>query len=482
MSSLPRSTPEAQGVASSALLALLAEAGESIRELHSIMLVRHGHVIAEGWWTPYASEHPHILFSLSKSFTSTAAGFAVSEGLLSLDDTVLPFFPEEAPENPSENLKAMRIRDLLAMATGNEEDTLGSLLQSEDWVKAFLSCPVQRVPGTHFVYNSGATYMVSAIVQKVTQQTVLDYLTPRLLKPLGITGATWENCPRGINAGGWGLSVKTEDIAKFGQIYLQYGVWEGEQLLPKGWTEEATRIHIANGDNPNSDWNQGYGFQFWRARHGAYRGDGAFGQYCVVMQEQDAVVAITAGVADMQGVLNLIWKHLLPAFQDSPLTDDAENSALLAERLSNLKMLLPVGEATAPRAAELSGRTYHFEENAGKIEAITFHFGDGGTHIEIQQGGNTYPFVCGVGGTWVFQSTLFGRPPHLPEALVAVAGAWSAEDNFTVKLCVYETPFCPILDFRFEGDSVFFDDRPNVAFGTTELPQIVGHYNKGESN
>ncbi len=480
MSSLPRSAPESQGIASSALIALIDEAKDTIRELHSIMLVRHGNVVAEGWWSPYAPQHPHVLFSLSKSFTSTAAGFAVAEGLLSLEDTVLSFFPEDAPENPNDNLKAMRVRDLLAMATGNEEDTLWTVTKSENWAKAFLSCPVQRTPGTHFVYNSGATYMVSAIVQKATGQTVLEYLTPRLLAPLGITGATWENCPRGINTGGWGLSVKTEDIAKFGQLYLQYGVWEGEQLLPKGWTEEATRTHIANGDNPESDWNQGYGFQFWRARHGAYRGDGAFGQYCIVMQEQDAVVAITAGVADMQGVLNLLWKHLLPAFQSVPLPPDDENSTLLAKRLSNLKILLPAGETTAPRAAELSGRTYRFGENDQKTEAITFHFNDDEARVEIQQDGKTHSLSCGVGGAWVSQSTLFGRFSKLPHP-VAVASAWSAEDSFTVKLCFYETPFCPILDFRFEGDSVFFDDRPNVAFGTAAPPQIIGRYAQGEN-
>lgn len=480
MSSLPRSAPESQGIASSALLDFVNEANETCHELHSVMIVRHGQVVAEGWWTPYAPQILHVLFSLSKSFTSTAAGFAVAEGLISLDDKVLSFFPEDAPQNPSDNLKAMRVRDLLAMATGNEEDTLGAVVAAENWAEAFLSCPVQRAPGTHFVYNSGATYMVSAIVQRASGQTVLDYLTPRLLAPLGITGATWDSCPRGINTGGWGLSVKTEDIAKFGLLYLQNGVWEGEQLLPKGWAEEATRSHIANGDNPESDWNQGYGFQFWRARHGAYRGDGAFGQYCVVMPEQDAVVAITAGLKDMQGVLNLLWKHLLPAFQAAALPPDPAGAAQLAERLASLKIRLPEGAKSSPRAAEVSGRTYHFDDNDQKTESITFHFTSGESRIELLRGGKSYPFVCGAGGEWTFQTTDFCRPLQSSETGAAATGAWAAENVFTAKLCAYETPFIPVWEFRFEGDVVFFDERPNVAFGATELPQLIGRYEKGE--
>ncbi|HET6386465.1 MAG TPA: serine hydrolase domain-containing protein, partial [Armatimonadota bacterium] len=321
---LTRRAPEALGIASSGVLAFLDAAAEHIRELHSFMLLRHGQVAAEGWWTPYGADVPHMLFSLSKSFTSTAAGMAIAEGLLSLDDPVVSFFPEDKPARVSENLAAMRVRHLLSMSTGHAEDTLGALSRTADsnWAALFLDRPVDYTPGTHFVYNSGATYMVSAIVQKLTGQRVIDYLRPRLFEPLGITDPKWEVCPRGINTGGWGLSVKTEDIARFGQLYLQKGIWEGRRLLPESWVDAATSKQVSNGDDPNNDWNQGYGYQFWRCRHGAYRGDGAFGQFCIVMPDQDAMIAITAGVADMGGVLNLVWNHLLPAFQSASLPED----------------------------------------------------------------------------------------------------------------------------------------------------------------
>ena len=179
--------------------------------------------------------------------------------------------------------------------------------------------------------------MLSAIVQKATGKTVLDYLKPRLFEPLGIEHPTWETSPQGISTGGYGLSIRTEDIAKFGQLYLQKGKWHGKQLVPAAWVEAATARQTSNGSNPKSDWDQGYGYQFWRCRHGAYRGDGAFGQYCIVMPEQDAVIAITSGVKDMQAVLNLVWDKLLPAMQairSPPMTRRARSSKPGSPRLT----------------------------------------------------------------------------------------------------------------------------------------------------
>ena len=325
---LPRGSPESQGVSSPDLLAFVEAADKDIDSLHSFMLVRHGHVVAEGWWTPYAAESPHMLFSLSKSFTSTAVGLAAADGKLSIDDPVLKFFPDEAPAEPSANLKAMRISDLLRMSTGQQGEPARKA--TEPWAKTFLAQPVPFKPGTHFLYNTSATYMASATVQKVTGQTVLDYLKPRLFDPLGIAKPTWEASPQGISAGGYGLSVRTEDIAKFGQLYLQKGKWNGKQLVPEAWVETATARQTSNGSNPKSDWDQGYGYQFWRCRHGAYRGDGAFGQYCIVLPEQDAVIAITSGVRDMQAVLNLVWDKLLPAMKLSALPADEEAAKKLA--------------------------------------------------------------------------------------------------------------------------------------------------------
>ena len=181
---LPRSAPEAQGVSSSAVLSFIEAAESDIDALHSFMLLRQGHVVAEGWWSPYHAESPHSLYSLSNSFTSTAVGLAISEGELSLEDEVLKFFPENAPSDPNNHLKAMRVHDLLRMSMGHQSEPPRTT--DEPWTKTFLAHPVPFKPGTHFLYNTSGTYMLSAVVQKATGQTVLDYLRPRLFEPLGI--------------------------------------------------------------------------------------------------------------------------------------------------------------------------------------------------------------------------------------------------------------------------------------------------------
>ena len=332
--SLPRSSPEAQGVASAEVRSFVEAVDQQVDTMHSFMLVRHGQVVAEGWWKPDSAEHPHVLYSLSKSFTSTAIGLAVAEGKLSIDDPVLKFFPDDAPAQPSDQLKAMRVRDLLTMSTGHQ--TEAKFTAEVPWVKSFLAQPVEHKPGTHFLYNSPGSYTLSAIVQKQTGQTVLDYLKPRLFEPLGIEGAEWSTSPQGISTGGWGLYLRTEDIAKFGQLYLQKGQWNGKQLLPAAWVEQATSRQVSNGSDPTKDWDQGYGFQFWRCRHGAFRGDGAFGQFCIVLPEQDAVVAITADTKDMQGELNVVWDKLLPAFHADPLPANPDEETKLKQKLASL--------------------------------------------------------------------------------------------------------------------------------------------------
>jgi CubicO group peptidase (beta-lactamase class C family) len=336
---LPRSTPEAEGITSAAILEFIEAADKEINTLHSFMLVRHGKVVAEAWWKPEAADKKHILWSLSKSFCATAAGFAVAEGKISLDDPVLKYFKNEAPAEPSANLKAMRIRDLLTMSGGHATEPKLDFTVGPS-VKGFLEHPVEHQPGTFFRYNTPSTYMVSAIITKATGQTVLDYLKPRLFEPLGIEDPEWTTSSEGYSLGGYGLFVRTEDIAKFGQLYLQKGKWNGQQLLSEAWVEEATRKHVDNSQAPSArtaDWQQGYGFQFWRCQHNAYRGDGRDGQICLVIPEHDVVIAITAKTGQMQAELDLVWKLLLPAFRAEPLPANEAELARLNQLAKNLE-------------------------------------------------------------------------------------------------------------------------------------------------
>ena len=334
---LPRSTPEAQGISSRAIRDFV-EAADKINTLHSFMLVRHGHVVAAGWWKPEAADKPHVLHSLSKSFNSTAVGLAIAEGKLSLDDPVLKFFPADAPAEPSENLRAMKVRDLLTMTCGH--DTEPKSAGGAPSVKQFLAHPVPHAPGTHFQYNTMGSYTLSAIVTKVTGETTLEFLKPRLFEPLGIEHPDWESSPEGYSLGGYGLKLCTEDIAKFGELYLQKGKWEGRRLIPEAWIEEATSKQVSNEEESHAkigvDWRQGYGFQFWRCTHNGFRGDGAAGQLCLVIPDKDAVIAITADTGNFQGEMNAVWDNLYPAFQGKALPEDPAERQKLAEVIANL--------------------------------------------------------------------------------------------------------------------------------------------------
>jgi CubicO group peptidase (beta-lactamase class C family) len=336
---LPRSTPEAQGVSSQAVLEFV-EALDKIDTMNSFMVVRHGQVIAEGWWKPEAADKPHVLNSVSKSFNATAVGMAIADGKLSLNDHVLKFFPNDAPADPSDNLKAMTVRDLLTMSGGHDAEP--KAIDGIPSVKQFLAAPVVHKPGTHFAYNGLGAYTLSAIVSKVTGQTVGEYLKPRLFEPLGIENDEWPSSPEGYSLGAHGLHLLTEDIAKFGQLYLQKGKWKGKQLIPAKWVKQASSKQVTNDQEEHAkigiDWQQGYGFQFWRCTHNAFRGDGAGGQFCVVMPDQDMVVAMTAGGANMQAELSAIWDNLLPACQRKALPDEAAGQEKVKQTVASLEV------------------------------------------------------------------------------------------------------------------------------------------------
>jgi CubicO group peptidase (beta-lactamase class C family) len=470
-----RSKPEAQDISPAAIADFIAAAEKTIPYLHSFMLLRHAKVVAEGWWYPWRPETPHMLFSLTKSFTSTAVGLTIAEGRLSVEDQVLSFFPADAPKKAGENLAAMRVKHLLSMSTGHDQDTTERVFRSRNPFKAFLSLPVEHVPGTHFVYNSAASYMLAAIVQKLTGQTLVEYLTPRFFEPLGIAGATWESHPNGVNFGGWGLNVKTEDIARFGQLYLQNGEWEGKQILPREWVETATRSQVSNGNDPQSDWAQGYGYQFWRCRHNIYRGDGAFGQFCIVMPDQEAVMAITAGVPDMQAVLNLIWDTLLPAMGEKQFALDKRATTVETKNLGQLFIAPPQGASTSSLRQDVSGRTYFFEPNYETLRNLRFEFGEDGCSLTYQLLGGgkrrgLHRLTIGY-GVWNEGVSYLGQ--LTPQSAVA-SGVWSSEDTFTLTLGLYETPFILTISCRFEGERLFYDCKANVAFGPLERPQLVG--------
>ena len=352
-------TPESQGVSSRAILSWIEACEETAATngfrhgfLHGFVIVRHGKLIAEGSWRPHDTlNEPHMLYSHSKSFTSTAVGFLVDDGRLDLDERVVDLLPDSLPGTLSDNLRQLRVRDLLTMNMGADrtdaerDDTAG------DWVKAILANGFQHAPGTRFKYDSAATHLLAAIVERRSGKRLMDFLRERLFVPLGMTSPWSTTSPMGIACGGWGMNMTTRDIAVFGQFLLQKGVWEGQRLLSEDWISLATSKQTRSKDivvgakaiGVGDDWAQGYGFQFWRCQHGAFRADGASGQLTVVFPYEDAVVSVNAGLGDMQRELDLIWKHLLPAFAACSLPPDGEAQMELKRKCSSL--VLPLSDS-----------------------------------------------------------------------------------------------------------------------------------------
>ena len=469
---LSRSNPEVEGVSSEGINNFIEAVSKSKHELHSFMILRHGKVVSEGWWNPYRNDLKHTLYSCSKSFTATAIGFAVSERKLTVNDKVISFFPEDLPDQISPNLAELKIKDLLSMSVGHEKEPSSIIATSDNWVKEFLNTPIKYQPGTKFLYNSPATYMLSAIVQKVTGQKVIDYLKPRLFDPLGILGIDWEIDPKGINTGGWGLRLKTEDMAKFGQLFLQKGKWNGKQILPVSWVEEASTMKILQDPNAtqsrkdSSDWLQGYCYQMWRCRNNGYRADGANGQLIIVLPDKDAVIAITAEAPDMQGEINLIWKHLLPAFEDKKLPSNPKLTASLKEKASSLYLPILSKNAHSAMESNISGKNYSMIAGEKTFEGASFEFKNDICYLSLKTDSVTHRIPFGFGKWELSETTKFGpylvarakaNRVGLPIFKVAGSYGWKDEKTLEMTLRYIESPHTETITCTFEDEKVSVD-------------------------
>jgi len=426
----PTSSPEAQGVDPRAIRALVeAWEGNGIRPF-ALTLIRHGHVIASTTWAPYRPTDTVQKYSLSKTFTASAIGLAVSEGLVALDATAASYFPEITDLGPRG--KAITVRNLLSMASGHTSDTITEI-DPRDPVGSFLRLEPDEEPGSVFCYNQGCTLTLSAIVQTVSGRPLHDYLRPRLFDPLGVAEISWLTVGP-YDMGFAGLHIPVEAVARLGLMLLQGGEYGGSRILSQAWTDDAMTVHIPNGP-ANPDWSQGYGYQMWRSRHG-WRGDGAFGQLCLVLRDYDLVVAVGAQVEDMQLEVDLVWQHLLPGLSDAPLDgpyDDDLDAFLAARTLPTIRSsveptpghheLVATGEAAAMVAAtgrvvvDAAGIT--IDDGTGPL---TVPLGDGvWTRTQADVGGLTTE-VAGTGG-WTAPGILEARlvPLHSPHVLEVTA-------------------------------------------------------------
>ncbi|MBO7697698.1 MAG: serine hydrolase, partial [Erysipelotrichaceae bacterium] len=360
-----KATPEQMGVSSSLILEYIENLEKSQTEMHGLMIMRHGKLITEGWWTPYGPNLRHGLQSHTKTYAATAVGIAYTEGLLKLDERVIDIFPDEAPENPSENLKLLTVRDVLCMGCGMDEMPRPSV----DWIRDFLATPVNHKPGTTYMYNSTGSTLLGAIVRKKTGLGLHDYLTPRLFNKIGIDpdNLRWMCMPDGMEVGGGGLYATTEDNFRLMKLYADGGVWEGERILAEDYVKLATTNQNDSAtesiNNPEATDNfLGYGFQIWMCKpEHSYRADGAMGQFTIVLPDQDMEIGITetaVGAHWAQSTLNITWDFVEKIKGDAALPEDPEALDRLCRKLKRLNIGNPECQPFSPTVEKICCKKY----------------------------------------------------------------------------------------------------------------------------
>ncbi|WP_405015244.1 serine hydrolase domain-containing protein [Kitasatospora sp. NBC_01539] len=426
---LPRSAPAASGMSSRSITALLDRLEARSVECHSIMVVHRGRVVAEGWWAPYSADRPHLLYSLTKSFTSIAVGLAIADGLLSLGDRVVDVLPDHVPADVSEQGCRITVHHLLSMTAGHPTDSLAEAweLEPDDLVKGFLRLPFAAAEGTRHTYDNSTTFILARMVERVTGRGLPEFLDERIFKPMGVDHAEWDRVKSGAAFGFHGLHLTTEAVAAFGELLLRGGRRGDRQLVPREWVELATGRHIGclpfkDDGSDDADFSCGYGYQFWRSRHG-YHGHGSFGQQCVVVPSHDLVVAVTAQ-GEAQEVLDAMWECLLPGVGRAGSAQDDE---ILADRLQRLS--LPPVPGTADPERSVDARLDASAEVSALPDGtkVVVDPTDGGWLVRL---GPLLDVEVGH-GEWRESSPL-GRP-------VVSAGAWQGS-VFVADLYVITTP------------------------------------------
>lgn len=463
---LQRSTPEAEGVPSQAIVALFDSLTALPRtEIHSVMVLRHGKVIGEIHPAPFAPEYRHTMYSCSKTFVGVAVGLAIEENRLRLTDRVGAFFPELLPDSVSANLADMTVRDLLTMTSGITPDWNMRNICT-DWIRTFLAKPA-KAPGKKFEYDSISTYMLSAIVQKVTGMTLLDYLKLKLFTPMNITEVAWEVSPEGINTGGWGLHIQSESLAKFGLLLLNRGQWEGKQLIPASWVEQMTTKQMETGGD-------GYGYQMWMCEYpGAVRADGALGQYILMIPDKDMVVVITeCTLIDGRTQRRLVWNRLLPEVGDEALLPGKDYKRLQKKQSAYQLPLVP-GKASSSLAGKVDGRRIVLGQNKYGWQSLSLQFKKKEVVMTVtEKGGAAYDLHFGY-KQWL-KTAVDAYPPYSITPIdsfkgiegpfwVAGSYAWPSSDALQLKAHYVNWISALGLTFRFEGDRVLITVTENYS-------------------
>ena len=467
--SLPRAkTPEEAGVSSQGIRDFLVAMDATGLELHSFMVLRRGIVAAECFRAPFQPEYRHQMWSVSKSFTSTALGFAVDEGLVSLDTPVADILEGYIPKKADARWPKLTLRHLVTMTAGKQPSFLSPKGPNADWVQGYIDAPWYNEPGAEFRYINENTYMICAALTRAAGMSVMDYLAPRLFGPLGIADSMWETDNRGIECGGWGYYCKTEDLAKFILCYLNEGKFGGQQVIPAAWARGAVRKH-ADSNLFGVCHTYGYGMGFWRNAEGVggWRAHGAFSQYGVALPEQDAIFICAAATPEEDAVLDLVWKYIVPALEDD--TQPAARPLISGPIASSFEAPLRVSPRS-PLEKTIDGRRIRLRHDLllslmhfpvaslpmivttksanlpHQINDIILRFGGTEAKFSWREGPDLNQVLLGLDGGYRENRVRFNGQ----DFIMLGAGEWIDDSTFTVRLRAIETIECQQLTFTFK--------------------------------
>lgn len=479
---------EKVGVDSREVQAFIDECLNDGIELHSIMVVRHGKVACEAFREPYSPNIPHMMYSVSKSFTSTAIGFAIDEGYMSLETKFLDVFPELRPTKFDEYLDKLNVFHLLTMQGGKSVSPMIDRTK-DTWLQDFVDSPWAFEPGTEFLYISENMYVLCAMIHRLTGMSVTEFLTERLYEPLGIDVPYWETCPRGIEAGGWGLFLKTEDLAKFALCYLQHGVYNGKQVIPEWWTVDGTKKIADNSPKSDGDIDgmNGYGYCFWRngGYENSYRADGMFSQFGIVFEDLDAVVAINGGNINESQARAAVWNHFPKAFIDDNADSDGVKISIkpydklpkaprsfLEDSLNNRRLVFGKAHVLTVLGMPVSvlplAAVFMEKDKAGNISNVRFNFRDDDMILTWSEGDETNTISVGMDGEYRYDNIVLGGIAYTTAAIAA----WTSENVLEVQIRPVETIAERRLVFRFKDGNKVTMEPSTLPPSSTMLDNI----------
>lgn len=481
--------PENAGVNSRVVQDFIDRCAELNKEVHSIMVIRNDKIACEAYKAPFDRQYNHMMYSVSKSFTSTAIGFAVHEGYFTVDTRFVDIFPEARGDKYDEYLEEMTVEDLLTMRSGKSVSVF--LDRTKDrWFKDIINSPWISEPGTEFLYISENMYLLCCIIHKMCGMSVMEYLKPRLFEPLGIKNPFWETCPRGIEAGGWGMMITTEDLAKFTYCYSKGGKFGGKQVIPAEWVEEATKYHADSSvSSQDSDCKEGYGYCFWKngGCENSYRADGMFCQFGIVFEDYNACLIITAGEVHEQGLRDVLWEYFPRAFTeknegDSVTVDMGEyerlpekNRSALEQRIEGklIKLMKPIAINIAgyPTSVVPLPALFMESDKAGNISDVCFRFHEKEMEFSWTEGDESNSINIGMDGEYRWDNIVIGKIPYT----TCSTACWNTDSELEVRIRCIEVVAERVLTFKFNGDNVVMrpSSNPSVSVMAETMKNTV---------